>query len=105
MNTPIFVFCTVPDREIAATIGKKLVDARLAACVSVGSANESIYRWQGNVEEATEYLMTIKSMKENYPAIENLIVSLHPYDTPEIVSVRMDTGLKSYLDWIELETS
>ena len=36
MTKPVFVYCTVPDRENAAVIGKKLVETRLAACVSFG---------------------------------------------------------------------
>lgn len=104
MKKPVFIYCTVPDRETAADIGKKLVDSRMAACVSFGGPVESIYRWEGKVEEAGEYTMTIKTVRENYSEIEKLILSQHPYDVPEIVSVEMDNGLKTYLDWIKTET-
>lgn len=105
MTKPVLVYCTVPDRENAAVIGKKLVETRLAACVSFGSSPiESIYRWEGNVEAATEYVLTIKTIAENYQAIEELIISLHPYDVPEIISVGIDNGLKLYLDWMKAET-
>ena len=51
-----------------------------------------------------ELALTIKTVRENYSAIEELIVSLHPYDVPEIVAVELDNGLKPYLDWIVSET-
>ena len=88
MKQAIFIYCTVPYK----------------ACVSFGSPVQSIYRWQGVIEEAMELALTIKTVRENYSAIEELIVSLHPYDVPEIVAVELDNGLKPYLDWIVSET-
>ncbi len=105
MNRPVFIYCTVPDKKTAEAIGRKLVENRLAACVSYGSPVQSIYRWQGVIEEATELVMTIKALQENYSGIEELILSLHPYDLPEIVMVGMDKGLKPYLEWIATETA
>lgn len=104
MKQGIFIYCTVPDKDTADVIGRKLVESHLAACVSFGSPVQSIYRWQGVVEEATELVMTIKTVQENYSRIEELILSLHPYDLPEIVMVGMDNGLKPYLEWIVSET-
>lgn len=104
MKKPVLIYCTVPDRDTAVDVGKKLVESRLAACVSFGSPVESIYRWQGKVEEATEYAMTIKTVSENYSKIEKLILSVHPYDVPEIVCVDIENGFQSYLNWIESET-
>ena len=104
MKQTIFIYCTVPDKDTAVAIGQKLVENRLAACVSFGSPFQSIYRWQGVIEEATELALTIKTVRENYSAIEELIVSLHPYDVPEIVAVEMENGLKPYLEWIVSET-
>ena len=104
MKQAIFIYCTVPDKDTAVAIGRKLVENRLAACVSFGSPVQSNYRWQGVIEEAMELALTIKTVRENYSAIEELIVSLHPYDVPEIVAVELDNGLKPYLDWIVSET-
>ena len=104
MKQAIFIYCTVPDKDTAVAIGRKLVENRLAVCVSFGSSVQSIYRWQGVIEEAMELALTIKTVRENYSAIEELIVSLHPYDVPEIVAVELDNGLKPYLEWIVSET-
>lgn len=104
MQQSVFIYCTVPDKDTAAAIGRKLVEGRLAACVSVGSPVRSIYRWQGVIEETTELEMTIKTAQENYLKVEELILSMHPYEVPEIVMVELDKGLKLYLDWIESET-
>ena len=104
MQQSVFIYCTVPDKDTAAAIGRELVEGRLAACVSVGSPVRSIYRWQGVIEETTELEMTIKTAQENYLKVEELILSMHPYEVPEIVMVELDKGLKPYLDWIESET-
>lgn len=104
MQPSVFIYCTVPDKDTAAGIGRKLVESRLAACVSVGSPVRSIYRWQGVIEEVTELEMTIKTARENYLKVEELILSMHPYEVPEIVMVELEKGLKPYLDWIASET-
>ncbi len=103
MQQTVFIYCTVPDMDTAAAIGRKLVENHLAACVSLGSPVRSIYRWQGVIEEAIELEMTIKTLQENYSRIEELILSMHPYEMPEIVMVKLDNGLKPYLEWIASE--
>lgn len=72
--------------------------------VSVHLSNRFI-AGRGVIEEAMELALTIKTVRENYSAIEELIVSLHPYDVPEIVAVELDNGLKPYLDWLSLKQS
>ena len=104
MQKVVFIYCSVPDKETAVTIGRKLVENRLAACVSFGAPVQSIYRWQGVIEEATELVMTVKTVREHYTRIEELILSLHPYDLPEIVMEGMDNGLRPYLEWVVSET-
>ena len=104
MEQAVFIYCTVPDKDTATVIGRKLVENRLAACISFGAPVPSIYRWQDVIEEATEFTMTIKTVQENYSKIEELVLSLHPYEIPEIVMVKMDNGLKPYLEWVVSET-
>ncbi|MFV1997903.1 MAG: divalent-cation tolerance protein CutA [Acidiferrobacterales bacterium] len=94
------VLCTCPDPETATKIAKVLVDDGLAACVNIQPSVASVYRWQGKTETATESLMIIKSLAENYSQIEKKIVELHPYELPEVIAVPIVAGLKPYLAWL-----
>ena len=97
----ILVFSTFPDADTARRIGRALVEEKLAACVNILPQIESIYRWQGAVETATEVLALIKSTTWKYQLLEARIRSMHPYEVPEIISIRIDAGHTDYLRWIE----
>ena len=104
MNEPILIFCTVPDEITARRLGGTLVNNKLAACVNYSAPSCSIYRWKGTVEEANEILLTIKTVKGRYEAVEMLIRSIHPYEVPEIMAIPVVRGLTSYLEWLQHET-
>ena len=94
------VFCTFPDRDKAREAGTDLVEAQLAACVNLFPGVESIYRWQGAVETASEVLAVFKTRITTYAAFEKRLQELHPYDVPEIVAVRPDEVSADYLNWV-----
>lgn len=102
---PILVITHLPDRESALALAQKLVEARLAACVSVLSGCRSVYRWKAAVESADEVPVFIKTLRERYPQVEALIRQNHPYELPEIVAVPISQGLPEYLDWVARETA
>lgn len=97
---PLLVLTTVPDRPTAENLAQALVEARLAACVNVLPAVRSIYRWQGAVESADEVQLLIKTTATAYPALEAMIQSLHPYETPELIALPIVRGLPAYLAWM-----
>ncbi len=105
MTEQILVFCTVPDSDTAVRISKALMDRKLAACVSWGEKIQSVYRWNGRVEKAEELNLTVKTVNGKYRDVEELILSIHPYDVPEIVAVPILEGFGPYLEWIRQETS
>ncbi len=91
---------TTTEREAdARRIGRAAVERRLAACAQIVPIG-SIYRWKGDVVEAAEWLCLLKTRRELYPRVEELIRSLHPYEEPEIVAVPISDGSRGYLDWI-----
>ncbi|MDP3439021.1 MAG: divalent-cation tolerance protein CutA [Azonexus sp.] len=100
----LLVLTNCPDEETANTIALAVVEAQLAACVNILPRVQSIYRWQGVVESATEIPLFIKSTAANYPALEKLIAGLHPYEIPEIIALPMAQGLPAYLNWVAAET-
>ncbi len=94
----------LPDRAAAQALARALIEARLAACVSVGGAAESLYHWRGEIEMAQEIPVWIKTCGDIYDQVEAVIRAQHPYELPEIVAVPICHGLPAYLDWIAAET-
>ncbi|HET9049921.1 MAG TPA: divalent-cation tolerance protein CutA [Chiayiivirga sp.] len=99
------VLCTCPNTEVAHTLARTLVDERLAACVNVVPAVQSVYRWQGAVQVDDEVLLLIKTVSAQLKSLQERIQSLHPYELPEVVAVDIDSGLPAYLDWLARETA
>jgi periplasmic divalent cation tolerance protein len=100
MIDPLLVLCSVPDATKARQIGTLLLEKQLAACVTF-SAVESIFVWQGYHEEAPEVLMTIKTFKELFPAVRDLISAHHPYEVPEIIGIPVTAISPAYLHWMQ----
>jgi periplasmic divalent cation tolerance protein len=86
--------------EVAERIAQALVEARLVACVNILPPMRSIYRWKGQIEDAGEHLLLIKSAVARFPLICERIRSLHPYELPEIIAVPIADGLPDYLAWL-----
>lgn len=96
----VVALSTVGSAEDAERIARALVDRRLAACVSVVPGLVSVYRWKGNVERDEERLLVIKTRGEKVDALRDALVSLHPYELPELVVVAVEGGHAPYLAWI-----
>ena len=96
---------TTPNRAAARSIARTLVDRRLAACVQIVGPIESIYRWQGRVETAREWLCLIKTTRARFREVAAMVETLHPYDTPEIIGVPIVLGSREYLKWIDDEVN
>ena len=101
----LLAYSTFPDVETARRIASQLVSESLAACANILSSIESIYRWQGKIEEANETLALFKTTSTTYPAFQARLKSLHPYEVPEIICVSVVNGLPAYLDWVNQNTT
>lgn len=102
--TVISVYAVFADVEEAERIGRQVVDERLAACINILPAVQSIYRWKGAVEESNEAAAILKTSDERADALITRIAGLHSYDVPGIVSSPVDKILGSYADWVEDST-
>ena len=100
----VLVITNLPDRDAARRLAEKLVEERLAACVNILAPCDSVYRWQGRVENAQEVPLLIKTLRVNYGKVEKTIRQCHPYELPEIIAVPVTAGLPAYLDWLASET-
>lgn len=98
------VFVTVPSDEVASKLIEGLLEKKLAACVNKIPSVESWYWWEGKVTKDQESILLIKTTKTNLMEMADFIKSHHPYSVPEIISVPIIEGSKSYLDWLKSST-
>ena len=101
---PLLILTNLPDVASAEKLAFALIESRAAACVNVLAACHSIYRWQGAVESAVEIPLLIKTRAENYPQVEAIVRTHHPYDVPELIATPITHGLPAYLGWLATET-
>ena len=104
MGEIIKVIITFDSRKIAEEIGRDLVRRRLASCAQISGPIKSIYWWKGKIEEAEEWVCTLKSRKDLYETIEKEIRVLHPYDVPQIIATDIHHALPEYVEWVKCET-
>jgi periplasmic divalent cation tolerance protein len=84
----------------AEAFGATLVEERLAACVTIGAPMTSVYRWRGAVERAQERQLLLKTVRGKVPLIKARLLTLHPYDVPELLVLPDDGGAEAYLAWV-----
>ncbi|XP_020803999.1 protein CutA homolog [Drosophila serrata] len=94
------VFITTPDRESAKKLAHSIIERRLAACVNIVPQIESIYLWEGKVNEDNEYLMMIKTRTERVDELSKFVRENHPYSVAEVISLPIQNGNLPYLKWI-----
>ncbi|HEX6960422.1 MAG TPA: divalent-cation tolerance protein CutA [Lacipirellula sp.] len=96
----IQITTTTDSGAAAERIANELVARRLAGCVQIIGPIQSLYRWQGAIERAEEWLLLIKTAAERYPAVEAAIRELHSYECPEIIATPITQGSGAYLKWL-----
>ena len=104
MEQALLVLTNLADMASARLLAQALVEQRLAACVNMLPAVQSIYRWNDVIEEAAEVTLLIKTTTARYEALEQAIRALHPYELPEVIAVPVSAGSSAYLGWIAQET-
>ena len=100
MTEFVQITTTTGARHDAERIAAELVSRRLAACVQISGPIASTYRWQGAVETAEEWCCTVKTSREQFAAIEEVIKQLHSYELPELIATPIVDGSEAYLKWL-----
>ena len=100
----VLILCTAPNADDAASLGRQLVERRLAACVNVVDGLRSIYRWRGEVQDEPEALLIVKTRREVLTDLERWLREAHPYEVPEIVALPLVGGSAPYLQWVLEQT-
>jgi periplasmic divalent cation tolerance protein len=94
------VLVTAPDRAIAERLVRTLVEEGLVACGNIVPAITSIYGWQGQIEQADEVLIILKTAEGNVSRLTQRVPRLHPYEVPEVLVLPVIEGHPAYLDWV-----
>jgi len=100
MTDKRIVLTTAGSEDEAHKIARHLVERRLAACVNIVSQITSIYRWQGHVEEAHEWLLIVKTTAAAFVQVRQAVAELHSYEVPECICLNIEDGSPAYLEWI-----
>jgi periplasmic divalent cation tolerance protein len=100
MTDKRIVLTTAGSEEEARKIARALVERRIAACVNIVPQVASIYRWQGKVEEASEWLLVVKTTAAASGQVREAISELHSYELPECICLTIEDGSPNYLKWI-----
>jgi len=96
----LLVLSTFSDPESAVRIAKQLVTDKLAACANITAPVQSIYHWEGKIENAQETMVFFKTTATRFAEFQTTLQFLHPYDVPEVVAFRVADGLPDYLRWV-----
>jgi len=100
MTDKILVLTAAGSERDAGNIAHTLVQLRLAACVNILPQVASVYRWEGRVDRAEEWLLLIKTTRASFEAVRDAIKELHSYEVPECIAIPIELGSSEYLKWI-----
>jgi len=100
MTTIYLVYITTGDKAEARQIGMALVEARLAACVNIIDHMNSLYRWEGKIQEDHEVVLLAKTTEKNLPALKEKVKAMHSYECPCMVCLPVMDGYGPFLEWI-----
>jgi periplasmic divalent cation tolerance protein len=99
----IVVLTTCNSQEQGALLARHLLEHRLAACVNIVTSVRSFYRWKGEIEQAAEVVLIIKSRRDVFDKLREAIAHLHSYEIPEVIAVPVVEGSEAYLSWLDRE--
>lgn len=97
----IVVLTTVSNTAEAETLARKLVEAKLAACVQILPPMKSVYFWENAIQVDSEQLLLIKTLREKFDELKMFIQVNHSYDIPEIIALQTGAVAENYLDWMK----
>jgi periplasmic divalent cation tolerance protein len=100
-NTNIIVLVTTANKQEAEKILRNLLDAKLIACANVVGSVSSHFHWSGKIQNADECMVFMKSRRDLFAKLEEIVRSLHSYEVPEILAIPIIDGSRAYLDWLE----
>lgn len=104
MSQARIVLTTVVSTDAAVTLARTLVEERLAACVNIVDRIQSIYRWEGSIQQEAEVLLIIKTTAAQCERLRARLDEIHPYEVPEFVAIEPAVVSERYLEWLSAES-
>ncbi|MFH0713902.1 MAG: divalent-cation tolerance protein CutA [Candidatus Micrarchaeota archaeon] len=99
----IEITTTVATSAQARKIAMKLIESKLAACVSFWKIT-SIYKWKGKTHRSGEVMLLVKTSEQKSKRAEALLRKLHPYELPMITIAKVAVD-KKVVQWVRSATS
>ncbi len=103
MTDKVVALSTCATEEEALKVARRLLETRVAACVSITQPVRSLYHWQGAIQDDAEFLLVIKSRRDLMDRLKSELRAVHSYVTPELVVMPIVDGLPDYLEWLDKE--
>ncbi len=100
-TSAIIILVTAKDKKQAAKIAKGLLADKLIACANIVQGVQSIFSWQGRIDQSKEVLVVLKTKVSLFKKVEAKVKSLHSYQVPEIIALPISEGSADYLKWID----
>ncbi len=100
MTDLILIRVTCPSRRVAEEIAEAALERRLVACANLDGPVSSTYRWKGVIEQAFEFMLWLKGPAASWPAIQDLVGSIHPYDIPAIIALPVSHVNPACAQWV-----
>jgi len=104
-TTVVVALTSLPPNADAPAFVRALLDRGVIACGTLLPGARSLYRWQGQVEDAAETVVLLKTTADQVPLLREHLPSLHPYDVPELLVLPCRDGLPAYLAWVRGEVA
>jgi periplasmic divalent cation tolerance protein len=101
MTDKIVVLSTCANEDEGAKLARVLVEARVAACVTVAPGARSVYRWKGEIESTAECVLIIKTSRALFDALRQALEKAHAYELPEMLALPVVEGSANYMNWLE----
>lgn len=101
---PVVVITTTGTADTAAALARGLVEHGLAACAQIIGPIRSVYRWNGDLHDDTEYQCVLKTTEDHVDAITTYLDEHHDYDVPEVIALPVVAGSPAYLSWVTEQT-
>jgi len=105
MTDKIVVMSTCGSVEEAQRLARELVAQHAAACVNIVAPVRSIYRWNGRIEDAEEWLLIAKTSRASFDRLRTILEAAHSYELPEVLAIPVIAGSPNYLAWLESEVT
>jgi len=103
MTDKIVVLSSCDSEDQARKLARHVVELRLAACVNVLPGAHSVYRWKGQVEQAEEWILVIKTRRDLFDGLREALLKMHTYEVPEVIALPVVDGSDAYLAWLDRE--